>query len=118
MEIKKALRKKTNLNTGKLKQHPDVVRKHGKALAETGFECCAVCPGCPGKTEFVPIPGNEQGMMHMMKCSRAGPVGKLITAEQAERCDGSEPFVHPPSRHHGHHHPHHHHNERVLMMAA
>ncbi len=85
---KEALEKKPALNTGKMRNHSDVVVKHRKALAETGFADCAPCPGCAGKTQWE---GNE----HKMKCSRAGPTGALVTVAQAQCCDGTSPILLP-----------------------
>ena len=111
--IKRALKKKPKLDISKMKNDPDVVRKHRSALAETGFGDCADCPGCPGKTVLIPVPGDEHKTELKMKCSRGGPTGELVTVEQAKKCDGSKPFVHPERS--AHHHHHHHHRSRLIV---
>ncbi len=59
------------------------VDKHQKALAGTGFERCAPCPGTSGRT-------TENGHMG---CSRAGATPVLITPDQAQCCDGKSPLA-------------------------
>ncbi len=81
ISIKKIKGKKPKLNLRKLLQHPVVVAQHRAALAGTGFEDCAPCPGCSGKT--------HEGKM---RCSRSGPTGAFVTSVQAQRCDGSKPL--------------------------
>ena len=53
---------------------------HERALAGTGFQKCAPCPGCGGKI-----------MEGLMRCGRVGGNGVLITEAQARRCDGTKP---------------------------
>lgn len=85
--------RKTALDKSKMKLCMDAVIKHRRRLAGTGFECCAPCPGCPGKVEDV-----GAGLL-MMRCMRAGAEGIRITAEQAQACDGSRPTqLRPPSK--------------------
>lgn len=59
---------------------------HYENLVTTGFECCAACPGCPGKVEKEKL--DEQ---LVMRCSRVGAFGAYVTAQQAQACRGTRP---------------------------
>lgn len=82
MFLKAAFDEKPDVKKNKAYQHPDVVSKHRVRLEGTGFEACAICPGCPGKAQS-----------GLMRCSNAGAKGELITIEQASLCRGDKPRI-------------------------
>ena len=65
----------------KTKKQPWVCEKHLGESMGTGFEDCHTCPG---------FKKPQEGKMW---CSRAGAKPVLITAAQAQACDGTNPLV-------------------------
>ncbi|MFA5998273.1 MAG: hypothetical protein WC814_02710 [Candidatus Paceibacterota bacterium] len=66
------------------------VDSHKKRLKGTGFVKCIQCPGATGRIASG-IVGEERGKK-LMDCSRVYGKVKLITEDQAKRCDGKNPL--------------------------